>query len=293
MSKVYLLGVAFLLLALALVTGCSVDTRGEGVHVGDPVREVRAEATAVAVDIAKGNADMDLQVRQADLENEIASHDVALQATVTAYTTQMQTQLIVATVEAGAQADAIRARGQAEASTILARGQADVQTELARADASVQTSHTLATAGAVAIPLLAVGAAVAFVILAWGHSTATVKHAMLTAGYVTIGVERPTLLPPPLVVHNGYLIDTRSGERAALKDPAGVDRMRLGAMAHTTETALVARAHVAIARATKNPKAGDALMAAVNTLPTMVDAGDVPPMIEAGDNGKGGTKCQS
>jgi len=274
-------------LALALV-GCSVQSGNGQFHAGDPVREVRAEATAVAVTVAKGNADMDLQVRQADLQNEIESHDVALQATVTAYTTQMQTQLIVATVEAGAQADAIRARGQAEASTILARADADIQTDRARADASAKTSRTLATAGAIAIPVVAIGTAGAFVILAWGHSTATVKRAMLAAGYVTIGVEKPTLLPPPLVVHGGFLIDTRSGERAKLSDPAGVDRMRLGAMAHTTETALVARAQVAIARAVKDPKAGDALMASVNALPTMCDAGDVPPMIEAGGTGKGG-----
>jgi len=263
-------------LALALV-GCSVQSGNGQFHAGDPVREVRAEATAVAVDIAKGNADIDLQVRQADLQNEIESHDVALQATVTAYTTQMSTTLIVAKVEADAQARAIEARGQAEANRIMAYAERDVK-----------TSQTLASAVAIAIPMVALAAGLAAMILALGHSVATVKRAVLAAGYVTIGVEKPTLLPPPLVVHGHYLIDTRSGERARLSDPAGVDRMRLGAMAHTTETALVARAHVAIARATKNPKAGDALMAAVNTLPTMVDAGDVPPMIEAGDNGKGG-----
>jgi len=264
------------ILALALA-GCSVESGNGQFHAGDPVREVRAEATAVAVVVAKGNADIDLQVRQADLQHEIASHDVALQATVTAYTTQMSTTLIVAKVEADAQARAIEARGQAEANRITAYAERDVR-----------TSQTLASAVAIAIPMVALAVGLAAMILALGHSVATVKRAVLTAGYVTIGVEKPTLLPPPLVVHGGYLIDTRSGERAALKDPAGVDRMRLGAMAHTTETALVARAHVAIARATKNPKAGDALMAAVNTLPTMVDAGDVPPMIEAGDNGKGG-----
>jgi len=257
-------------LALALV-GCSVESGNGQFHAGDPVREVRAEATAVAVDIAKGNAGMDLQVRQADLEHEIESHDVALQATVTAYTTQMQTQLIVATVEAGAQADAIRARGQAEASTILARADADIQTGRARADASVKTSHTLATAGAIAIPVVAIGAAVAFVILAWGHSTATVKRAVLSAGYVRIGVEPSTLLPPPLVIHAGYLVDTRSGERAKLSDPAGVDRMRLAATAHATEVALTVRSLVSVAKATKNAKVGDMLPSVAGAIPMIVN----------------------
>ena len=247
-------------LALALV-GCTVDTRGEGMHIGDPVREVRAEATAVAMDTAKGNADFDLQIREAELEAEKAAHTVALEATRVAYQTQMQSQLIVATVEAGANAEAIRARGEAEASTIRAR-----------ADASVQTSRTLADAGAIAIPLVAVGLAVAFVILAWGHSTATVKRAMLAAGYVTIGVEKPTLLPPPLVVHGHYLIDTRSGERAELSDRAGVDRMRLAATAHATEVALTARSLVSVAKATKSAKVGDMLPSVAGAIP-MIEQG--------------------
>jgi len=272
-AKAIYLAVAFLLLVL-VGAGCTVESGGGQFHAGDPVREVRAEATAVAVDIAKGNADVDLQVRQADLQRELEAHAVALEATRTAYTTQMQTQLIVATVEAGAQADAIRARGQAEASTILARADADIQTDRARADASVKTSHTLATAGAIAIPVVAVGGAVAFVILAWGHSTATVKRAMLTAGYVRIGVENQTLLPPPLVIHEGYLIDTRSGERARLSDPAGVDRMRLAATAHATEVALTARSLVSVAKATKNARPGDMLPSVAGAIPVIVN-GDV------------------
>jgi len=257
MSKIYLFGVVFLLLALA-GAGCSVDTRGEGMHVGDPVREVRAEATAVAVDTAKGNADLDLQIREAELEAEKAAHTVALEATRVAYQTQMQSQLIVATVEAGANAEAIRARGEAEASTIRAHAEADVR-----------TSRTLADAGAIAIPAVAVGLAVAFVILALGHSTATVKRAILSAGYVRIGVENQTLLPPPLVVHNGYLIDTRSGERARLSDPAGVDRMRLAATAHATEVALTARSLVSVAKATKNARPGDMLPSVAGAIPML------------------------
>jgi hypothetical protein len=181
----------------------------------------------------------------------------------------MQTQLIVATVEAGAQADAIRARGQAEASTILARADADIRTDRARADASVRTSHTLATAGAIAIPVIAIGAAGAFIILAWGHSTATVKRAVLSAGYVRIGVEPSTLLPPPLVMHKGYLVDTRSGERAKLSDPAGIDRMRLAATAHATEVALTTRSLVSVAKATKNAKPGDMLPSVAGAIPMM------------------------
>jgi len=255
---------AALVPALALaVAGCmSVDSNpNSGFHAGDPVREVRAEATAAAVRVGEANDNLDIQVREADLELEKQAHAVALEATRVAYQTEMQTQLIVATVEAGAQADTIRARGQAEANRISAYAESDIQ-----------TSHTLAQAGAIAIPMVAIGAAMAFVILAWGHSAATVRRAVMSANYVRIGVDPRTLLPPPLVISSdGYLIDTRSGERARLRDAAGVDRMRLAAMTHATETALVARAQVAIAKTTASDQPADALMTSVNTLPVIVE----------------------
>jgi hypothetical protein len=95
--------------------------------------------------------------------------------------------------------------------------------------------------------------------------------AILKARYVQIGVEPLTMLPPPIVVTaDGYLIDTRSGERARIRDAAGVNRLKLAASTRNTETAQMARAVVEAAKSTKSTTATQDLPMISASVPTMV-----------------------
>ena len=167
-----------------------------------------------------------------------ANRETRVEATKVAYTTEMSATLLIAPIRADAQADATRAIGNA---------------------------------GAGAIYILVMALAVAMAIFALGHAVAHVRVAILDSSYVRIGVESRTMLPPPLVItQDGYLIDTRTGERAQLRDAVGVNNLRLAATTHMTEVAQVADAQVRIAKATKDSRVGDALRGIASHIPLLI-----------------------
>ncbi len=241
--KRLLLALGLLVLVIALA-GCDVTLDDKGFDMHDPVRHAAATATIAAVQAQDKNEQVDIAIKQAVAAQEIEATRAAVQADLTH-------KMIVATVEAGAQAQAIETQSQVQTQVTVALGQA----------------------GYIAILAIGVGLAIAAIILATGHSVASVKQAMLTANYVQIGVESRTLLPPPWIITvDGYLIDTRTGERARLRDAVGVSQLRLAATTHSTETAQLAQAEIEIARATKSDKTADALMSAAGNVP-MLQAG--------------------
>jgi hypothetical protein len=112
--------------------------------------------------------------------------------------------------------------------------------------------------------------AISIIIIATGRSVAYTYNAILSAQYVRIGVEPMTMLPPPLVITaDGFLIDTRSGERSRIRDAAGVNRMRLSATTQTTNAALLGRATVDISKANRGNgvQAADALPTIAASIP--------------------------
>jgi len=149
------------------------------------------------------------------------------------------------------------ALGDAQVKEIEATGEAKRQEAAATGHAKAMAIKTAGYAGAAVL----VAVALAVVILAGGWSAATTRKAWAEAQLLTIGVEQSTLLPPPFVVTaDGYLVDTRSGERARLRDAAGVNRLRLQTSADVTKAALGARAAAEIARATGRPEDGAGLL---------------------------------
>jgi len=166
-----------------------------------------------------------------------ANRETRVEATKVAYTTAMSATLLIAPIKAGAQADVLRAIGRAVATAIY---------------------------------ILVVALAIAMTIFALGRAIAHVRGMILASSYVRINVEPHTMQPPPLVItQDGYLIDTRSGERARLRDAAGVDKLRLAATTHVTEVALLSAAETKIAKQTKNAKPADALMGAAGNIPIL------------------------
>ncbi len=238
--KLGLLTLGLFVLALALA-GCDVTLDDKGFDMHDPVRQAAATATIAAVQAQDKNAQVEIAIKQAVAAQEIEATRTAMQA-------ELAHKMIVATVEAGAQAQAIETQSQAQTQVTVALGQA----------------------GYIAILAIGVGLAIAAIILATGHSVASVKQAVLAANYVQIGVESRTLLPPPLIITvDGYLIDTRTGERARLRDAVGVSQLRLAATTHSTETAQLALTEIEIAKTTKSDKAADALMVAAGNVPML------------------------
>jgi len=147
---------------------------------------------------------------------------------------------------------ALQVRATVTAQEVTAR-QAELEQQrqiaLARGEAEARTVTTLGYALAAVL----VAFALAAVIVSVGFAAASVRRAVIESAFVKIGVERLTLQAPPMVIVNGFLIDTTTGERARLSDGAGVNRLKLAASAQATNTAILARAAAEIAG-----KAGDA-----------------------------------
>jgi hypothetical protein len=106
--------------------------------------------------------------------------------------------------------------------------------------------------------LVAVAGGLGMVALAVGG--AIVRRAGIAGGFVRIGVEASTLQAPLLVTADGWLVDPRTGERARLRDRAGVDRLRLQASARLGAVAIAARAAERIAGA-RNDRPAEVLPA--------------------------------
>ena len=162
---------------------------------------------------------------------------------------------------------------QAEAAAYKARAQADIDMETARALAAEKAR--VLTAFSTGMSGIMLGLSACAVLWTGTRAVIALLYASRDAGYVKIGVEPSTLLPPPLVIVDGYLLDTRSGERAKLRDPAGVNRLKLAASTRNTETAQLARAAVDIGKATKDKQAADMLPAIAQSVPTLEIEGGV------------------
>jgi len=218
-------GLVALALGLALA-GCAESDRGRG-----QVYDARADterAQARATEIAND--------RQAELNRlEVTSRQTAAAAELGARLATLESERKSAEALGKAQVRELEATGEAKALAIRMAGYA----------------------GAVVLGAVALGV----LILASGWTLATTRQAWASSQMVRIGVEPATMLPPPLVVTaDGWLIDTRSGERARIRDAAGVQELKLKAMAEITQTALAGRAAAEVAKATGRPEDGAGLL---------------------------------
>jgi hypothetical protein len=195
-------------------------------------------------DITRKNAEVDLSIREQVSLAEIETKRAELKLR-----------------QAQAEADAYRARVMADAEAEAAKVRL---AEQARTAAVVTAAFGYALSGVLVL------AALAAVIWTTGYSYSRARVAVLSSGLVRIGVEPSTLLPPPLVITaDGILLDTRTGARAALKDAAGIERLKLAATTRLTETALLARAATDIGKATKDKQAADMLPGIAASVPTL------------------------
>lgn len=248
------LTLSLVVLALALI-GCTVDKDG--------LRNPGAEAAAAAVEnetyIKRQNAETDLDIRRKNADAEVEAKRQEIEAR---------------RLRAQADADAIVAAGRAQAdgARVIAQAKAEAEQGVvaARGRAKSQALKALGTGGQFAIVALGAGLAIAIVVTATGRSVAYSYNAILKARYIQLGVEPLTMLPPPIVITaDGYLIDTRSGERARIRDAAGVNRLKLAATTRTTDVALLSQALVNSAKITKSTIATQDLPGIASSVQTM------------------------
>ena len=169
----------------------------------------------------------------------------AEQAAIDYANRQRELALQVKQAEADAQARDARQRVESETSAVIAFNSAKSQ------------MWTWGGIGASVLLLLSFCGAGLY---ALGFGAGRGLNSIATSQYVRIGVEPATLLPPPFVItRDGYLLATGTGERARLRDASGVDHLRIAATERATETALLARAVVDAAKASKSTTATESL----------------------------------
>lgn len=238
--------VVLMLAWLVLLSGCSGDVQMEDgkLSITDPEREARAAATRQAAAIIA-----DKESVQVEIQRKSALAEIKLKET------QAESEAYKTRVLAEAEAEARR-------ETLIEQGRAVAQVMRAFADA---------------MRIILVLGAVALVIFVTGRSVAGAHNAMLAARYVKIGADPATLQPPPIVITtDGLLLDTRTGERAKLRDAVGVNQLLLAAVTRNLDMAMLARAAEQIARSNSKPgsggaQVGDILPALASSVPTLVD----------------------
>lgn len=96
----------------------------------------------------------------------------------------------------------------------------------------------------------------------------TARTVALRSRIYSVRVEPATQQAPPmLIMDNGYLIDTRTGERARVRDAAGVNRLRLQAGTQLTGIALAARAVERVGKAATSAQPAEMLPGIVQGVP--------------------------
>ena len=134
---------------------------------------------------------------------------------------------------------------------------AEAKTETAKGEASARAITAAGWGAMFALFSLGIGSGIAVIVLATGKSVAHVRQVWIASEMIKIGVEASTLLPPPFVItRDGFMLDTRTGERARLRDSVGVNQMRLAATTQSTNIALLARAAERIGETNKSKGGG-------------------------------------
>lgn len=108
------------------------------------------------------------------------------------------------------------------------------------------------------------GVAILAVVLLYGLA----RRVQVQSAIYAIHVEPATQQAPPfLITSDGYLIDTRTGERAKVRDAAGVNKLRLQAGTQLTGIALATRAVERVGKAATSAQPADMLPGIVQSVP--------------------------
>lgn len=257
---------AFLSLLCLLMASCTVDRDG----IRDPVAEAQANAANSKTRINAENANLDLAIREKNAETELAAKRAII-----------ENDRLRAEAEAQGIAAIAEARAMAEQSSIKEKGKADAKSIESQGEAKSQFWNAVGIGSRIAIIALGIGLAVSIVIGMTGRTVAYTYNSIQKSKYVLIGAEPRTLLPPPIVITmDGYLLDTRTGERARLRDAAGVNRLRLAATTQTTNLALMGRTAEEIAKTAKG-KDGAASAEVGGMLPAIAQSVPLLEVIDA------------
>ena len=242
------------LVVLWFASSCSPSP----VEVGKgKILEAQAAATRSATEITQANAYTDLDIRKAAADAELKAKEQEIEA--------RRQRAIVDTKIAEEQ-------GQAKADGAR-------QIAIAQADATRKTWEAVGQGSNWLLTAIGIGLSLSVVIFTTGRTAARTYGAILRARNVLINVEPSTLLPPPFIITDtGYLIDTRTGERARIRDAAGVNRLRLAASTQTTNIALGMRAAQQIAKDNRGKQSGG-----VRVAEALPEIGRSIPLLDVGE----------
>jgi hypothetical protein len=180
-----------------------------------------ADALQVANDLARAKAKTEAEVYAQTATQNLELERKASEAEITNKILRAETENKAILAQSDATVAQINTRATTESASAIAQSEAWVQT-------TQMAGHTL----------VAVGYALALsaVIFTTGRTAAHIKHQWTLADVLTL--QQGKGVPPLLIVGQGHdriLLDTFSGARARLSEPASIDRLRLAALARVIE----------------------------------------------------------
>lgn len=188
---------------------------------------------------------------------------------------QIETNILAETAKLNQQLSAEQRRAEIQASIRASDTKTATSAQVSMANASAW-SNVVNVAG-YSLIIIAVGAALSITVIAVGRSAAHAKSQWALADYLMLQAANKDL-PPIIVTRSGYLLDTLTGERARVSDPAAVNHIRTAAMTRLLEASTLARAAVAIGHDNQRKLAGgiqaaDVLPGIASSIPLVLPVG--------------------
>jgi len=231
------------LLAVLLTAACKPGDYNANINVRDASPEEKgraakllaeADALQVANELARAKASTEAEVYALTSKQNVELARKASEAEINNTITRAETENKAIVAQSAASVAQINTRATTERAAALAQSEAWVQTTQMAGHALVAVGYALA---------------ISAVIFTTGRTAAHIKHQWTLADVLTL--TQGNGVPPLLIVGQGsnrMLLDTFSGARARLSEPANIDRLRIAALARVIEATNGYTAAVQIAR---------------------------------------------
>jgi hypothetical protein len=211
------------------VRDASPEEKGRGAKL-----IAEADALQVANELARAKASTEAEVYALTAKQTLELERKASEAEINNIITRAETENKTLLAQSDAAVAQINTRATTERAAALAQSEAWVQTTQMAGHALVAIGYALA---------------ISAVIFTTGRTAAHIKHQWTLADVLTL--TQGNGVPPLLIVGQGsnrMLLDTFSGARARLSEPASIDRLRIAALARVIEATNGYTAAVQIAR---------------------------------------------
>ena len=218
------------LFAVLMLSACKPGDYNANINVRDASPEEKgrgakliaeADALQVANELARANARTEAEVYAFTAKQNLELERQAREAEIKNKTLRAETENKAIVAKSAAAVAEIETRATTERAAALAQSEAWVQT-------TQMAGHALVTVG--------YALALSAVIFTTGRTAAHVKHQWALSNVLTL--PQGNGVPPLLVIGQGsnrMLLDTFSGARAKLSEPASIDRLRIAAHARVIE----------------------------------------------------------